>query len=164
MLIGRSLVGLRAGDIVRLVRVLQARPDVDPNRIAGMSRGELGAELLHAAAFEPALSRVALLDPLISYRALLEEEYYAESLGQAIVARALTAYDLPDLAAALAPRPLAIANPRDGRMERASAEMTERDLAVVRGAYSAAGSAARFTLHTSDSNDEAIEVLMRALN
>jgi hypothetical protein len=164
MLIGRSLVGLRAGDIVRLVRTLQARPDVDPNRIGGVARGELGAELLHAATFEPAISRVALVDPLISWRALLEEELYAQPLSQAIVARALTAYDLPDLAAGLAPRPLEIVNPRNGRMDPASAELMQRDLAVVRSSYSAMGAMERFIMYTTESDREAIEGLAKTLN
>lgn len=134
MLLGRSLAGIRAGDIVRLVRFLQSRSDIDPQRIAGVAHGELAVELLHAATFEPAIGRIALLSPPVSYRALLEEELADRRFVDGAVAAALTAYDLPDLAAALE-RPLWMANPVDARMQPASPELIERDLAFVREAY-----------------------------
>ena len=164
MLLGRSLVGIRAGDIVRLVRILQARPDVDADRIEGVARGEMSAELLHAALFEPSISRVALIEPLVSYRALMDEEYYAARTGDGIVPHALTGYDLPDLAAALAPRPLLIVNPRNGHWDRAAAQVVARDLAVVGGSYSASGGAGRFTTQMIDSDRQALDTLLNWLN
>jgi cephalosporin-C deacetylase-like acetyl esterase len=163
MLIGRSLVGLRAGDVVRLVRALQARPDVDPNRIFGVARGELGVELLHAAAFEPAIVRVALLEPLVSYRALIEEEYYAPRFSHAIVPHALTGYDLPDLAATLAPRPLAILHPANGHGDRAAGDAVAREIALVSAAYSATNTPDRF-IRVIDSDRPAFEALLKWLD
>jgi hypothetical protein len=61
------------------------------------------------------------------------------------VANALTAYDLPDLAAALAPRPLLIVGPQDQLGAAAGKEQVERELRVVRAAYVHSGAAARFS-------------------
>ena len=63
---------------------------------------------------------------------------YNPRLIPATVAGALTAYDLPDIAACLAPRELAMINVTDHNKERAMAELIEHELSIVRSAYSAA--------------------------
>ena len=68
------------------------------------------------------------------------------------VAGALTAYDLPDLAASLAPRELVIVSPVDGSGQRATAEALDTDLSVVRSAYAARG--ARDALRIEPLNGE----------
>lgn len=157
MLIGRSLVGIRACDILRLVRVLQGRAEVDPQRIAGVAVGELGAELLHAAVVEKPFARVALLEPLVSWRALLEEEFADRRFVDGAVAGALvgykwpdaqTGYDLPDLAAALAPRPLLIAGATNAKAEPAGAELIARDFAVVRASYERESATSALSIET----------------
>ncbi len=146
MLTGRSLVAVRAGDVARLTAVLQARTDVDAARITGAARGELGVELIHAAAFTPALARIALVAPLLSYQALLEEEYFERRYIDGIVPRALMGYDLPDLAATLAPRPLLLAAPVEARVRTLEPAVAEKTAAVIRDAYAAAGAARKFSL------------------
>jgi hypothetical protein len=64
ILIGRSIVGIRTGDVVRLVKVLQNEKGI--NEIYGLARKELTPVLLHAAVFEPAIKRIALIDPLFT--------------------------------------------------------------------------------------------------
>ena len=110
MLLGRSIVGLRAGDVLRLAATVVAREDVEDGGLIGVARGSLGPVLLHAAALDPStpptFSNVALIGSLLSYASLVEKEEYRAELVHASVPGALTAYDLPDLAASLAPRPL----------------------------------------------------------
>ena len=135
---GRSVVGIRAADIVRCARFLQARPDVDTSELAAVGRGTTTIPLLHAAAFDDSLRRVVLVEPLVSYRSVVMNRFYAVTAADT-VANALTAYDLPDLAASLAPRPLAMANVRNEQLEPAAAELVEEELSVVRRAYGEAG-------------------------
>ena len=149
-LLGRSLPGLRAADVVRLATVLRNRDDVEPAGITAVARGELGPVLLHAAAFEPAISRIALLEPLVSYRALADEEVYAWPLVDVMVSGVLGEYDLPDLAATLAPRALLIAGATDATGRPAPPALVERDLAITRGAYRAAGAESRLEIRPSD--------------
>ena len=61
--VGRSLTGIRAGDVVRTVNYLKGRADADVTRLAAVSRGELNAVLLHAAALDESIRQVALVDP-----------------------------------------------------------------------------------------------------
>ncbi len=137
--IGRSIVGIRAGDVVRAVRYLESREDVDYRDISIIAYGEMCPVALHTAVFEDSISRIALVEPLISYRSIVMNRYYSSRLLHATVAGALTAYDLPDLAACIAPRRLLMVNVMDQNKDRAGAELIEKELAVTRSAYSAAG-------------------------
>jgi hypothetical protein len=130
LLIGRSVVGVQAGDIARLVNVLKADRHID--EIYGIARKEMSPALLHAAAFLPSIRRVALIEPLASYRSLvMSRSYYSPFIIGAVPAM-LTSYDLPDLAAALAPRKLLMIGPTDGQ---GTTHDIDADLSFVRKSY-----------------------------
>lgn len=95
ILIGRSLVGLHAGDANRLAKVLQ---EVSGSKtIKGLAKGRMSAVLLHAANYNEAYSSIALVDPMVSYRELVQERNYDPSLIPFSVANSVPHYDLPDL-------------------------------------------------------------------
>ncbi len=133
ILIGRSIVGIRAGDIVRLTRLLQK--NAEEGEIYGVARKELGPVLLHAAVFEPAIERVALLDSYSSYSSIVLNRFYDTGFIHSTVAGALTAYDLPDLAASLAPRKLMMAGITDGAGKPVSSENLQEDISIIKTAY-----------------------------
>ena len=141
---GRSIVGIRAGDIARCVRYLESRPGIDGRRIVAVARGPMTIPLLHAAAFNDSIGRIALIEPLVSFESVVMNRFYNTDFPDT-VANALTAYDLPDLAAALAPRPLLIVGPQDQLGAPAEKDQVERELRVVRAAYAHSGAAARFS-------------------
>lgn len=130
MLIGRSIVGIQAGDIARLVKMLQK--DQSPGELYAIARKEMAPVLLHAAAFIPAIKRVALINPLSSYRSVVMNRFYYSPFITGAVPGMLQAYDLPDLAAALAPKKLLMAGVIDGKGE--TKDISE-DLAFVEKAY-----------------------------
>ena len=146
ILIGRSIVGIRAGDMMRIVNYLNSREDIETEGIVTVARGEMCPVLLHAAAFEDDITKIALIEPLVSYRAIVMNQYYKPHFIPVTVAGSLTAYDLPDLAASLAPRDLLMVNVTDQNGKRAEPELLERDLRVVRKAYSAMGSKENITI------------------
>lgn len=74
VLIDRSIVGIHAGDVVKLARLLKKDRGVD--EIYGLAREEMVPVLLHAAAFEPAISRIALIKPYSSYRSIVMNRFY----------------------------------------------------------------------------------------
>ncbi len=138
--IGRSIVSFQAADMVRLRRYLASREDLRTDTLSAVAHGALAPALLHAAYFDPEIRRVALVDPLLSYRTVVMNQYYSVNFAQC-VPNAMTAYDLPDLAGGLAPRPLVLLNLRDQLGRLASEDDLARDLAVVRAAYAHAGAA-----------------------
>jgi hypothetical protein len=141
--IGRSLTGIRAGDLVRAVNYLKGRADADVTRLAAVSRGEMGIVLLHAAALDESIKRVALVDPLLSWSSLVLNEYYAPKYVLHTVAGSLGRYDLADLAGALAPRNLLALGPVDEMGRPASPTSIEAEFAPVRAAFAAIPGASR---------------------
>jgi hypothetical protein len=111
-LVGRSLVGPRAMDILRGVDVLAARNDIDPQRISGIGKGAGAVSMLYAAALDARLKKVAFEDMLTSYRAVVDHPIH-QGIFEDVVMGALKAYDLPDLVASLSPREVLLVDPTD---------------------------------------------------
>ncbi|MGO8757271.1 MAG: acetylxylan esterase [Terracidiphilus sp.] len=102
-LVGRTLVGLRADDVLRAVDYLAARSDVDPAQISAQASGHMGLVLLHAAVLDRRILRVEVSHVLTSYRSLLDAPM---PLGapEDVIPGVLRSYDIPDLERALKPR------------------------------------------------------------
>ncbi len=147
--IGRSVAAIRAADIVRCAHFLNARPDLETCQLAVVARGQTTIPALHAAAFDDSLRRLILVEPLISFQEVVMNRFYAVSAGD-VVANALTAYDLPDLAASLAPRPLTLVDFRDQQGEPAAADLVDRQWRVVRRAYQQAEAESQLTIQQAD--------------
>jgi cephalosporin-C deacetylase-like acetyl esterase len=138
LVIGKTMVGMRAGDIVRGVDLLAARNDVEASRIAAVGRSAAAIPALFAALFDKRISRLALDGMLVSYEAVVNERIQQGVVDQ-IVPSALKYFDLPDAVAAMTPRKVALFNGVNplgqevtiGRMRqeyaRAGAELGVRD-------------------------------------
>jgi cephalosporin-C deacetylase-like acetyl esterase len=112
ILLGKTLVGMRAADIARGVDLLAARSEVDPANIAGIGRGAAAVAMLHAAAFDPRIRKLVLQEMLVSYDAIVTHRIHRQMFEQ-IVPSALKFYDLPDLVNSLTPRPVWMINARN---------------------------------------------------
>ena len=99
-LAGKTLVGMRARDIVCAVDLLAARAEVDGARISGFGKHAGGVPMLHAAAFDPRIREVTLDGALVSWQTVVERRLH-RGIYESLVPGALKSYDLPDLAAAL---------------------------------------------------------------
>ncbi len=108
---GRSVAGINAGDAVRVLKFLQDRDDVKPDEIGAVAIGDVAPALLHAAAFEPQIRWLVLVESLLDYQSIVNHELYDVN-ANSLVAGALLAYDLPDLLASIAPRRVAVLQPR----------------------------------------------------
>jgi dienelactone hydrolase len=137
VLIGRSVVGINAGDIVRVVNMLKKRNDVEYGKIGAIAIDEMCPALLHAAVFEPSISRIALLKPTVSYKTIVMNRFYKHSQSFIwAVAGALTAYDLPDLIGCIAPRKVLLSELKDQMKNPASEDLINEELSFPRSVYS----------------------------
>jgi hypothetical protein len=170
-MLAQTLLGSRIRDLRSVVQYLRTRRDVDPQRIGlwGESlaavnppddnlavpqdadrqprlaepMGALAA--MFAALFDDGIRAVAARGGLVSYLSLLESPFcYVPH--DVIVPSALTAGDLCDVAAALAPRPLLLDSPVNGQNQRVRLDPSPRPFLVVSQSYREADSAARLTL------------------
>lgn len=139
ILIARSILGIRASDVVRCARYLESRSDIETDNILALARGEMCPILLHAAAFEDSISKVALIEPIVSFRSIVMNRYYQVSFIPATVPGALAAYDLSDIAACLVPRKLLMLNVVDQMGNKATPRLIKQDLTIIHTAYSLAG-------------------------
>ena len=110
ILTGKSIVGLRAEDIIRMAHFIQTNLP-DHKSVSVISVGVLGSEILHAAVFEETIQKVCLVQPFLSFADIALSHEYLPGFIPSTVAGALEAYDLADLMAALNPRKLLIINP-----------------------------------------------------
>jgi dienelactone hydrolase len=131
------LLGRRVND---LVKALGNRNEIGPVRGAGAA----APAALHAAFLQPkSVTAVVLEGMLVSWDAVARGR---RSLGQLAnaVPGVLADYDLPDLAAALAPLPLTIRGATDAEGKALPLAEVEAVYAKARAAYRAAGAEGRF--------------------
>lgn len=133
MLIGRSIFGIRAADVVRLSHLLKKARAI--NAVYGFALQEMTPVLQHAAAFDTTISRIALIEPLSSYRSIVVNRFYKPVLIQSAVPGSLYAYDLPDLAGSLAPRRLLMINALDNLGKTIENNSSNKDLRTIGEAY-----------------------------
>jgi len=133
-LIGRSTVGIQAGDVSRVVNYLKSRDDVEKDNISAVSIGEMGPVLLHAAIFDNSIKHVVIIGSPLSYKSIVFNKYYEVSLS-CTVAGALTAYDLPDLIACLAPGKIVLAELKDQMLDPTPADLVDQELGFPRLVY-----------------------------
>ncbi|MGH7959138.1 MAG: alpha/beta hydrolase family protein, partial [Opitutaceae bacterium] len=140
---GRSMVGLQAGDVMRVRRFLQSRAGLDVGPIGAVGIGNMGSAVVHAAALDTAIKGLVLVDAPLSYRSIVLNRFYTVDVT-AMVAGALTAYDLPDLIGSIAPRRVALIDPRDQMLKTAAPALVEGELEFPRAAFAHAGAKANF--------------------
>jgi hypothetical protein len=137
MLVGRSIVGIQAGEVARIINFLKEFPGIKADHVQAVAFAEECPTLLHAAAYEPAITNVMLVNAPLSYYNITQTHIYktdpAFNWG---VAGALTAYDLPDLAACIAPRKLTLAGVQDGEKIDAPADLVSEQMKFAESIYS----------------------------
>ncbi len=141
MIIGRSITGVQAGDVVRLAKLLKM--SFKESEITGFAYREMAPVLLHAAAFSNEFNSIVLFEPYSSYRSIVMSRYYNNVYIPGTVPGALTKYDLPDLIASIAPCKLFIYGITDGMGSTKDTSVINKDLGIIKKAYS---------LHKSNEN------------
>ncbi|MCE7989956.1 MAG: hypothetical protein DYG89_53085 [Caldilinea sp. CFX5] len=105
-------------DLLRSVDVLcqgAVTGRIDTARIGCVGRGVGGLLALHAAALDERIAAVVTWQAPVTYHSLIVE--HPAWPASAYLFDVLNHYDLPDLMAAVAPRPLLVAEPVDGLRE-----------------------------------------------
>ena len=135
ILTGKSIVGLRAEDIIRMTHFIKNNL-ADYDSISAISTGVLGSELLHAAVFENDIQKVCLIRPFLSYSEITLSQEYKPSFIHSTVAGAIEEYDLPDLIASLCPRKALIINPLSANGGKADETKSKQNLLFPFKVYS----------------------------
>lgn len=110
ILTNRSIVGMRAEDILRIALFAKSDP-CGFETIGAMAAGAVCSEMLHAAVFQKNIQKIVLYEPFLSFADLATNPVYEPAFIPSTVAGAIEKYDLPDLMAAICPRKLLIIDP-----------------------------------------------------
>jgi len=150
VLIGRSMVGVQAGDIVRVVNYLKRQRNVDPRNIGAIAYNEMCLPLVHAAAFDTSINNIALIGSLISFQSIVMNKFHKIGITKRPnsdywhpvevdfswgIASVLTAYDLPDLIGSIVPRRVVLADLRDQMLEPAPSELINKEMEFPLSVY-----------------------------
>ncbi|HEX7900710.1 MAG TPA: acetylxylan esterase [Planctomycetota bacterium] len=106
--LGRPLLGQRVRDILAVAAAM----DVDGQGLHLVGVGSAAPVALHAALLDPRVRKLTLEGMVISWTAVASTAITRNQLAN-VVPGALAAYDLPDLVAAFAPRPLVLRGSTD---------------------------------------------------
>ena len=155
---GRSIVGIRAGDVMRLRMLLTKRNEF--TEILGVARKELAPVMLYASAFDRQINRIALIEPYSSYRSFVTSRFYYPGFVQNLVPGALMLYDLPDLAATLAPRPMIISGASGASGNYEDPDGIAEDIAVIAKAYNSLEAGDRIKIVSGDMSDKFFDLMM----
>jgi dienelactone hydrolase len=106
LMVGRTMVGERVWDIVRLMDVLLAHfPQVDPARLAVLGFSVGGAIAYYAAAFDPRIAAVISVGAVSTYASSLATINHCTD---AYIPNILHYVEMADLAGLIVPRPLLV--------------------------------------------------------
>lgn len=147
--LNRPLLGQRAFDVLSVLAALRQESGNPVVQLIGV--GRCGPIVLHAAAFDAQVNRVTLYRSLAAWELIPQEKVSVGQLAN-VVPGALAAYDLPELAALLAPRSLEIVLPTRSDGTPCDAQLAGSVYRSVEEAYRYARAANRFFLLTPRQN------------
>jgi len=156
--LGYPLLGMRTADALGVVRYLRTRAEVNPKRVAIVGQGWAGLTALFAAALDGEISATAVEAIPTSYAALAQAELY-EQPAFFLLPGALEDFDLSDVFAALAPRPLLVLNPQDPLTRKMVEQEAVMALAPARAAYDAAKASQAFAVKVEPVDTDVPKVL-----
>ena len=157
LLVGKTMVGMRALDITRGVNLLSARQEIDRDKIYVYGKKGGSVPALYAAVLDRRIRKVVLEDMLSSYDSVVENKIHRH-VFESVVPGALKFYDLPDLAATLAPREVSIVSGTDPLGHELPAYAVQKEYSRAVEAYRQMGTerAIHIRNRTPDENTTAI--------
>jgi cephalosporin-C deacetylase-like acetyl esterase len=146
--LARPLLGQRVGDLLAVIAALDEEYHA---RFRVIGKGAAGPIALHAAALDPRIGGLTLDHALVSWSDVVRTPLARGQLTN-VVPGALAAYDLPDLAATLAPRTLSIQTAVDASERPLAQDELAAAYASCTSAYRALDAAARLRLEAGGSD------------
>ena len=145
IVVGKTIVGMRVDDALRILNWMRARNDVDPSKISLYGKGGLGMVALHVAAIDEGVARVILENSLLSYRTALEAGLH-KNLSESVIPGVLTRYDTPQLMQAIFPRSILLINPAGAMGQELRSRLALESLATTSATDRALGEPDRIKL------------------
>ena len=143
--INESLFGMRVLDVIRSVDYALSRSDASGSGVRLIGKGEGALWALFAAALDSRIQATVCDGGLLSYRSMTQVDRYLYS-ADVIIPDVLNHLDLPQVAAAVADRSLALLAPLDPMKRTVDMDLARETYQWTAMAYHAAGVPGRFRL------------------
>jgi pimeloyl-ACP methyl ester carboxylesterase len=131
-----TMLAMRTYDVVRGMDYLESRRQLAGRRLLLVGEGLGGIWALAAAAFDDRPAGAICVGAVPSYKLIVEAPYY-RLRDYFWVAGALRDFDLPDLVAMIAPRPVTMVDPMNAMLQPLEPERRRRLLRWPRSVYRA---------------------------
>jgi cephalosporin-C deacetylase-like acetyl esterase len=135
---GQSLLGMRVQDVVRSVDYVMSRSDADREQLCVIGIGRGGLWCLYAAALDPRIRSLICVCSILSYKSLTQVDRYLYG-ADIFIPGVLVQLDLPQVAAAIACRPLALLLPIDAMKRVVDVDTAKEAYHWTQAVYEAAG-------------------------
>jgi dienelactone hydrolase len=156
---GASVPGMRVRDILAACTFLETRAEIDPGRIGILGVGSGGTLATFAAALDARIQVAVSSGGLLSFDAIAASGNSSHRLTE-LVPGALQSFDLPDVAALVAPRPLVLANVVDAVHRRVDVRVARHAYAQAQQAYHALRAEPNLQIVDTDSSAAILESLI----
>jgi cephalosporin-C deacetylase-like acetyl esterase len=113
LILGDPVIGQRVWDVLRALDYLRSRFDVDGSQIRIIGKGSAGLASMMAAALDEHVRSVLISHSIATYSSVVNSENYVLTLDW-FVPGILKHFDIPDIAAAIYPRPIWVIDALDG--------------------------------------------------
>jgi cephalosporin-C deacetylase-like acetyl esterase len=157
-----SLLGMRVSDVIRSVDYVLQREDAKSSHLHVIGKGTAALWCIYAASLDDRISSVTCNQGLLSYRSLVESDRYLYS-ADIFVPEVLLHFDLPEVAAAIAPRSLTFIAPVDAMKKTVDLAKAREIYRSTGEAYKAFGAEANFKIRNRDLSESLCQQLMGAL-
>lgn len=144
-----SLLGMRVWDVLRCVDYAMQRKGADHQHLNLIGKGQAGMWCLYAAALDSRIRSLICVDSLLSYRSLTQVDRYLYG-ADIFVPEILQHLDLPQVAAAVSPRPLTLIDPRSPMKERVSAPAAHAEYRWTGDIYERTGASGKFQIECNE--------------
>ncbi|HET6961300.1 MAG TPA: hypothetical protein VFJ27_02340, partial [Terriglobia bacterium] len=124
--------------IQRGVDLLSVRSDVDPQRISAFGEEKGAVPTLFAALLDGRIKKLVLEGMLVSYESAIRHKIH-RGLFEDVIVGVLKSFDLPDLVAAMSPRPVWIVNAADPLGHRVDQGESQTQYAIAQKSFKLAG-------------------------
>jgi cephalosporin-C deacetylase-like acetyl esterase len=155
-LMDESLLGMRVHDVVRSVDYIISRPDADKDHLHVIGTGRGGLWCLYAAVLDPRIRSLVSVRSLLSYRSLTQADRYLYG-ADVFIPNVLLQLDLPQIAAGMVGRPLALLLPTDAMMNVVDISKAQQAYEWTQAIYQAAGLPHFFRIESGGNEVDAAE-------
>jgi len=144
-MLGRTVFGMRLLDVIKAIDYLEKRSDVDKSQLSCIGYGMGGLLAIHAAAINERITSVISNGALITYKSLISDPIYNHGV-EVFIPHVLKYYDLPDIVALIAPRPLKLLNLVDHKKETVETQVVAKEYNWVTEIYKLLNSAENLSI------------------